>query len=408
MQFLAYRAVRPAPAFASRIPSLPYDVLDTAEARALAAHDPYSFLHVVKPEIDLPEDVPHDDPRVYAGGRAAFDAMLRQGWMVPDPQPALYVYRLTREGRTQTGVVGLVAVDDYEGNRVKRHELTRADKELDRVRHTRALGAQPGLVFLASRPSPALASALAAAAAATGPDADFTAADGVRHAVWAVSGPGRAAIEAALGGIDAVYIADGHHRAAAYARVAREAPGIDVPAFAAALFPGDELTLLDYNRVILDLGGRTPEQFLEAVTAAGFRATSVDAPVRPTRPGVFGMYAGGRWFRLDLVSPPGPQADPVARLDVSLLSERVLRPVLGIEDVRTDRRIDFVGGGRGVAELARRVDTGTAAAAFSLCPTRLDDVFQVADSGGIMPPKSTWFEPKLRSGLLVHVFEPRA
>jgi uncharacterized protein (DUF1015 family) len=222
--------------------------------------------------------------------------------------------------------------------------------------------------------------------------------DGVRHAVWAVQGPGRAAIEGALAGIEAVYIADGHHRAAAYARVAREVPGIDIPAFAVALFPGDELTLLDYNRLVLDLGERTPEQFLEAVTAAGFRTTQVDAPVRPTRPGVFGLYVGGRWLRLDLVSPPGPQADPVARLDVSIPSERVLRPVLGIEDVRTDRRLDFVGGGRGVEELSRRVDAGKAAAAFSLCATRLDDVFQVADAGGIMPPKSTWFEPKLRSG----------
>jgi uncharacterized protein (DUF1015 family) len=408
VQLLAFRAVRPAPALASRIPSLPYDVLDTAEARALAGDDLYSFLHVVKPEIDVPDDVPHDDPRVYAGGRAAFDAMLDRGWMVEDRQPALYVYRLTREGRTQTGIVGLVSVDDYEGNRVRRHELTRAVKELDRVQHTRALGAQPGLVFLACRPHPALAFALAAAAGAAAPDCDFVAADGVRHTVWAVpGGPARAAIESALGGIDAFYIADGHHRAAAYARVAREAPAVEVSAFVSAVFPADELTLLDYNRLVHDLGGRTAERFLEAVAAAGFRVSPSHAPVRPAQPGVFGMYLDGRWFRLDLVSPPGAQATPVARLDVSILSDRVLRPLLGIEDVRTDPRIDFVGGGRGVDELARRVNAGSAAAAFSLCATRLDDVFEVADAGGVMPPKSTWFEPKLRSGLLVHVFEPR-
>ena len=409
MQLLPFPAVRPAPDLAARIPSLPYDVLDTAEARAIAAGDPYSFLHVVKPEIDLPDDVPHDDPRVYAGGRAAFDAMLARGWMVPDPAPSLYVYRLTRQGRAQTGVVGLVRVEDYEEGRIRRHELTRAAKELDRVRHTRTLGAHPGLVFLACRPAPALASALAAVADHGRPASDFVAGDGVRHTVWAVpDGDPRAVLEGALAGIDAFYIADGHHRAAAYARVAREAPMDGVPAFVAAVFPGDELTLLDYNRLVRDLGGKSPEAFLEAVADAGFRVTPSHAPVRPERPGVFGMHLGGRWFRLDLVRRPGPDADPVAALDVSVLSERLLRPVLGIADVRTDPRIDFVGGGRGVEELARRVTSGEAAVAFSLCATRLDDVFRVADAGGVMPPKSTWFEPKLRSGLLVHVFEPRA
>ena len=401
MQLLPFRAVRPAPDLAARIPSLPYDVLDTAEARSLAAGDPYTFLHVVKPEIDVPDDVPHDDPRVYAGGRAAFDAMLAQGWMVQDQAPALYVYRLTRQGRTQTGAVGLARVEDYTSGRIRRHELTRPDKELDRVRHTRTLGAQPGLVFLACRPAPTLASALQAAAAAAAPDADFVAADGVRHTVWAVAeGGARAALEAALSEVEVFYIADGHHRAAAYAQVA--------PAIVAAVFPGDELTLLDYNRVVRDLAGRTPEAFLDAVAGAGFRVTPSHAPVQPERPAVFGMFLGERWFRLDLVRPPAPEGDPVAALDVSVLFDRLLRPVLGIADVRTDPRIDFVGGGRGVAELARRVRAGEAAVAFSLCPTRLDDVFRVADAGGVMPPKSTWFEPKLRSGLLVHVFEPRA
>ena len=399
VRLLPFPAVRPAPDLAARIPSLPYDVLDTREARALAAGDPYSFLHVVKPEIDLPDTVPHDDPRVYAGGRAAFDAMLARGWMVQDAAPALYVYRLTREGRTQTGAVGLARTEDYASGRIRRHELTRPDKERDRVRHTRALGAQPGLVFLACRPAPALAAALAAAADAA-PDADFVAGDGVRHTVWAVAeGPARADLEAALAAVDVFYIADGHHRAAAYAQVA--------PALVAAVFPGDELTLLDYNRLVRDLDGRTPEGFLDAVAGAGFRVTPSHAPVHPERPRVFGMYLGDRWFRLDLVTPPGPEADPVAALDVSILSERVLHPVLGIADVRTDPRIDFVGGGRGVGELARRVTAGEAAVAFSLCATRLDDVFRVADAGGVMPPKSTWFEPKLRSGLLVHVFEPR-
>jgi uncharacterized protein (DUF1015 family) len=409
VQLLPFRAVRPAPDLTARIPSLPYDVLDTAEARAMATGDPYSFLHVVKPEIDLPDGVPHEDPRVYAGGRAAFDAMLTRGWMEADPVPALYVYRLTRQGRAQTGVVGLVRVEDYEEGRIRRHELTRPAKELDRVRHTRTLGAQPGLVFLACRPAPALASALAVVVDGSASLSDFVAGDGVRHTVWAVPEGGvRSAVEAALSGIDAFYIADGHHRAAAYARVAREAPVDDVPAFVAAVFPGDELTLLDYNRVVRDLDGRTPEAFLEAVMAAGFRVIPSHAPVRPERSGVFGMFLGDRWFRLDLVRAPGEKADPVASLDVSVLSERLLRPLLGIADVRTDPRIDFVGGGRGIEELARRVTTGDAAVAFSLCPTRLDDVFRVADAGGVMPPKSTWFEPKLRSGLLVHVFESRA
>jgi len=401
VQLLPFRAVRPAPDLAARIPSLPYDVLDTAEARALAAGDPYTFLHVVKPEIDVPDDVPHDDPRVYAGGRAAFDAMLAQGWMVQDQAPALYVYRLTRQGRTQTGAVGLARVEDYRSGRIRRHELTRPDKELDRVRHTRTLGAQPGLVFLACRPAPALASALEAAADAAAPDADFVAADGVRHTVWTIAeGGARAALDAALSAVEVFYIADGHHRAAAYAQVA--------PAIVAAVFPGDELTLLDYNRVVRDLAGRTSEGFLDAVAGAGFRVTRSHAPVQPERPAVFGMFLGERWFRLDLVRPLAPEVDPVAALDVSVLFDRLLRPVLGIADVRADPRIDFVGGGRGVAELARRVRSGEAAVAFSLCPTRLDDVFRVADAGGVMPPKSTWFEPKLRSGLLVHVFEPRA
>jgi uncharacterized protein (DUF1015 family) len=394
VQLLPFPAVRPASDLAARIPSLPYDVLDTAEARVLAAGDPYSFLHVVKPEIDLPDDVPHDDPRVYAGGRAAFDAMLARGWMVPDPAPALYVYRLTRQGRTQTGVVGLVRVDDYEEGRIRRHELTRAAKELDRVRHTRALGAHPGLVFLACRPAPALASALAAVADHGRPRLRLRRRR--RRASHRVGGARRRSSRRR--GRRAV-----RHRCLLHRGRAPPGGGVRTggprgphgrrAAFVAAVFPGDELTLLDYNRLVRDLGGTSPEAFLDAVADAGFRVTPSHAPVRPERPGVFGMFLGEALVpsRSRKAAGAGGRSRRRPRRLRPLRSPPA--PVLGIADVRTDPRIDFVGGGRGVDELARRVRSDEAAVAFSLCPTRLDDVFRVADAGGVMPRRARGSSP---------------
>jgi uncharacterized protein (DUF1015 family) len=401
-----FRAVRPAPPLAGRIPSVPYDVVDTAEARALAAGNPDSFLRVVRPEIQFDQDLPPGDPRAYGAAREALDAMRASGAMVSDPRPALYVYRLVREGRAQTGVVGVAPVADYEEGRIRRHELTRAEKELDRVRHTRALGAHPGLLFLAARPDARWRLALAAIAD-TAPVADFVAEDGVRHVVWRVDdAPGLERLRAVLRPIEPTYIADGHHRAAAYARVAREVEPPGEAGITVAVFPSDELTLLEYNRLVRDLAGKHPGAFLAAVAGAGFTVTPLPAAARPDRPRTFGMYVDGRWFRLE-APPAAPGEDPVQSLDVSVLATRLLGPVLRVGDPRSDPRIDFVGGGRGLLELARRVDAGDAAVAFALHPTRIEEVLAVADAGGVMPPKSTWFEPKLRSGLIVRVFEPR-
>jgi uncharacterized protein (DUF1015 family) len=392
MDIRPFRGVRPRPDLASRIPSLPYDVLDSDEARSLATGDPHTFLHVVRPEIDLDPAIDPHDERVYAKGRANLDAMRASGWLVQDSRPAFYLYRLTMGPHRQTGIVGAAAVADYLAGRIKRHEHTRPDKEDDRTRHTRALGAQPGPVFLAYQDRPDV-DRLVETLAARPPDVEFTAVDGIGHLLWVVDDPKDvAAIERALAGIPASYIADGHHRAAAYARAAGEGGR-----FLAVHFPASQLRILDYNRIVADLNGLDTARFLLEAQSAGFDLVNPWEAKRPPRKGTFGLYLGGEWRLLEAVDPVG--------LDVAILQDRLLGPVLGVGDPRTDLRISFVGGGRGVEEIERRVDSRDLAAGFALFPTSLDEVMAVADAGEVMPPKSTWFEPKLRSGLVVRLLD---
>jgi len=413
MNVKPFRGLRPRSDLASKIPSLPYDVLDSEEARRLAHGDPYTFLHVVKAEIDLDGGIDASDPRVYAKARENFQAMRGKGWLVRDERPAFYLYRQTMGDHVQTGVVGAASVDDYLEGRIKKHEHTRPDKEDDRTRHADTIGAHPGPVFLAYRGRPTI-DALVGDATRGAPAADFVAADGIGHVLWVVDDPVEVArFEAAFREVPSSYIADGHHRAAAYARVAqirrerasRTAGEQPSDRFLAVHFPAAELRILDYNRLVRDLHGLEPLGFLRRIDAAGFDLVAPWPGKSPKEAATFGLYLAGVW-RL-LVARPGTVSDddPVKRLDVSLLQDRILGPILGVGDPRTDARIAFCGGIRGVAELARRVDSGEHAVAFALHPTSLADVMRVADAGAVMPPKSTWFEPKLRSGMVVHLID---
>jgi len=421
-----FHALRPRPDAAARVASVPYDVVDAAEARALAAGNPDSFLHVVRPEIALPPEAdPHGD-EVYRAGAAALASLVERGVSARDPEPSLYLYRLEWRGRAQTGVVGCCAVDDYDAGLIRRHEHTRPDKERARARHALALAAHAGPVLIAYRGREEIDRRVAEGAGAE-PLYDFTAVDGVRHTVWRLAGAAAGGLAAAFAAVPALYIADGHHRAAAYSRAraawraaAGSGPGgagsraadhqadreIDreVDHFLAALFPADRLTILPYNRVVRDLAGMAPEQFLARVGEA--MEVTPGAGPEPPGHGRFALYLAGRW--LGLTAPPEriEDPDPVASLDAAVLQELVLGPILGIDDPRTSERIEFVGGARGTAELARRVDERGGGAAFALHPVTVEQLMAVADAGRVLPPKSTWFEPKLRSGLLVHEFEP--
>jgi uncharacterized protein (DUF1015 family) len=403
-----FRALRPARAHAAEVAAPPYDVLSSDEARVRAAGKPWSFLHVSKPEIDLAPGTDPYSPAVYAKAAANLARMREAGVLVRDAAPAYYVYRFTLGDLVQTGVAVTASIAAYDANRVRKHELTRPDKEDDRVRHMEALNAQTGPVLAAYPSAPAL-DALLADIACGEPDTDVVADGGVRHSVWPVRDAALIdRIGALFDAMPAIYIADGHHRSAAASRVAanRRRPGVDGSHewFLVVAFPHHELRILDYNRVVRDLGGLTLDELL-AKLAAQFEVTASDAQVRPARHGEFGLYAGRRWHRLRLRPELAAPADPVARLDVSLLTDHVLSPLLGIGSLRTDKRVDFVGGGRGLGELEKRVDSGEMAAAFSLYPTRLDELMAVADAGQVMPPKSTWFEPKLADGLLAHVLD---
>jgi uncharacterized protein (DUF1015 family) len=404
MNVKAFRGLRPRPELAAKVPSLPYDVLDSGEARVLAEGDPYTFLHVVKAEIDLDPGLDPYDERVYAKARENFVAMREDGWLVRDPRAAVYLYRLRMGDHVQTGIVGAASVDDYLAGRIKKHEHTRPDKEDDRTRHTDTIGAHAGPVFLAYRNRPTL-DALVSEKTRRSPDVEFVAADGVGHALWVVDDPTDVErFESGLTEVPASYIADGHHRAAAYARVAQLRRG-HADRFLAVHFPAGELTILAYNRLVRDLGGLEAGDFLRRIEEAGFERTAPWAGMTPSRAAMFGMYLAGEWHLLEARRQLATTDDPVKSLDVALLQDRILSPILGVGDPRTDPRISFVGGIRGVSELMRRVDSGQAAVAFSMFPTSLDDVMRVADARRVMPPKSTWFEPKLRSGMVVHLLD---
>ncbi len=404
-----FSGLRVVPTHAEAVLAPPYDVLSSAEARVRAAGKPYSFLHVSKPEIDLAPGLSPYAAEVYAQGAHNLHALTAAGVLARDPAPYYYVYQLTWQGRTQTGLVATASVAAYQAQRIRRHEHTRPEKEDDRVRHIEAMNAQTGPVFLAY-PEAAAADALIRAACGGEPEVDVTADSGVRHALWVVRDASLiAGLSAAFEALPALYIADGHHRSAAAARVAatRRQAGNNATAseyFLAVLFPHHELAILDYNRVVKDLNGFSPEDFLLALEHH-FVLEESAGMARPAEPGEWGMYLSHRWHRMRLRPQFRCDDDPVARLDVARLDRYALAPLLGITDPRRDPRIDFVGGIRGLGELQRRVDSGEMAVAFALYPTRIEDLMAVADRGEVMPPKSTWFEPKLADGLVSHVLD---
>jgi uncharacterized protein (DUF1015 family) len=403
-----FAALRPKPALASQVASVPYDVVNTEEARRLAEGLPLSFLHVVRSEIDLPADTdPHSDA-VYQRALENFRRLEREA-LIREAAPSIYLYRqqMTLLGRSvsQTGVVCCCHVDDYNSAVIKRHEKTRRDKEDDRTRHVLTLKTNTGPVFLMYKDREPI-SALVEVDSKQAALYDFVAPDGVRHTVWRSAHPQQIVTEFAS--VAAAYVADGHHRAASAARAAAELraqnPKHDGSEeynwFLAALFPASDLNILPYHRVVRDLNGLTTDQLLNELRAIA--KVEVSGEAEPTGAGCFGMYVSGSWYRVALSPAAIDTADPVASLDYTLLYERVLGPILGIGDIRTDQRIDFVGGIRGPRELMQRVDSGRDAVAFAMQPTSIEHLVRVADAGQIMPPKSTWFEPKLRSGLLIH------
>jgi uncharacterized protein (DUF1015 family) len=406
-----FRALRPVPEQAAAVVAPPYDVLNTEEARARATGRPFSFLHISKPEIDLPEGTDPYAPEVYAKGTENLHRLIEAGVLIRDRKPCYYIYRLQMGEHVQTGIACVGSVAEYDRNRIRKHEFTRPDKEDDRVRQISALNAQTGPVLLAYRANAALG-AIIAAATQGAPSYDVVADDGVGHTLWVLDDdlPIRR-ITQIVNAMPALYIADGHHRSASASRVAaqraaanpRHAGDEDYNHFLCVAFPHDEMRILDYNRLVKDLHGLNAKDFLTRI-GKQFSVAPVDGPARPVRAGQFGMYLDRRWYRLD-IRPGLTPADPVASLDVSLLQEHLLAPVLGIGDPRRDKRIDFVGGIRGLAELERRVDSGEMAVAFALFPTSLEALMAVADANQVMPPKSTWFEPKLADGLLSHLLD---
>jgi uncharacterized protein (DUF1015 family) len=404
-----FAGLRPAPGRAAEVAAPPYDVMNADEARTMVQGRPWSFLHISRPEVDLPPDTDPYAPEVYAKARENLEHMLAEGVLVRDPAPCYYVYRLTMGHHVQTGLVAAASVAAYDTDRIKKHEFTRPVKEDDRVCQINALDAQTGPVFLVYRATPSIDDILAAVSNGT-PLVDIRGADQVRHEIWVVDAPALIArLSAAFDALAALYVADGHHRSAAASRVAaaRQAANSGHTGeepynyFLAVIFPHNQMQILDYNRIVKDLHGQDKETFLSRV-AVPFRLEESVGPVKPIQGAEFGMYLDGVWYRLGLDDHRIPWDDPVGRLDVSLLQDNLLEPILGIVDPRRDDRINFVGGIRGLEGLTRPVDEGHYRVAFSLHPTRMAELMAVADAGEVMPPKSTWFEPKLADGLVSH------
>ena len=401
-----FKALRPAAQLARQVASRPYDVLNSREAKEEAAGNPDSFLHITKSEIDLPEDVDSHSQQVYDKAKDNLQAFIQKGVLIQEEKPCYYIYRLVMNGRSQTGLVCGSSIDDYENDIIKKHELTRPDKEKDRIDHMKTIGAQTGNVFLAYRNVPAIDELIGNWKNTKAPLYDFTAEDGIGHTVWVVD---EAAAVDAISGLFAsqapfTYIADGHHRAASAAKVRKalgSAASQEADYFLTTLFPSAELHILDYNRLVRDLNGASIEEFLDSLQKE-FLVGRIDQPFAPDQLHSFGMFLDGSWYKL--VAKEGSYtADPIGVLDVSILQKNILDKLLSIKDPRTDKRIDFVGGIRGLAELEKRVGSGEMKVAFSLYPVSIQQLFDIADSGNVMPPKSTWFEPKLRDGLLTHL-----
>jgi uncharacterized protein (DUF1015 family) len=403
-----FRAYRPPVEIAVRVASPPYDVINTAEARALAEGNPVSFLHVSRPEIDLPVGVDEHSDEVYALGARNLAALVQDGALVADAEPRLYLYQQTMGAHVQVGVVGCASVAEYVADTIKKHEKTRADKEDDRTRHIEELGAHDEPVFLTYRADRGIDAVVREAMAAS-PVYDFATADGVHHRLWVLDRVATADLVQRFASVPLLYVADGHHRSAAAARVHKKlrGDGAEHDVFLAVVFPDDQMNILPYNRVVRDLQGRSPEALLAAVRERlDLDETPAESAVSalPTAPKAFAIYVGGKWYRARVRAGSYDASDPVASLDCSICQDQLLGPVFGVTDPRRDKHVDFVGGIRGAKELERRVDSGEMSLAIHLFPTQMRELLAVSDAGLLMPPKSTWFEPKLRSGLFVHTF----
>ncbi len=410
--FRPFKAFRPAKGKAGDIAALPYDVMNSEEARKMVEGKPLSFLHVGKPEVDLDPKVDLYSDEVYNKGKENLQKLISDGNLVEEAKPCFYVYAQTMDGRTQNGLVGCASVDDYWNDVIKKHEKTRAVKEQDRCNHVRVTNAHTGPIFLTYRDLDEV-NAIVEEVKKAEPDNDHVAEDGIRHQSWVIDNDAHIEkIQTLLSGVDAFYVADGHHRSAAAAIVGRERQEAnpnhkgdeEYNFFLAVLFPAEELYIMDYNRVVKDLNGHTEEEFFNKVTEH-FDCKEVEGQYKPKAKGEVGMYIDGKWYCLTAKEHLTKIDDPVESLDVAILQNNVLKPVLGVEDPRTSDNIDFIGGIRGLGELERRVNSGEMKVAFAMFATSTDELMDIADAGKIMPPKSTWFEPKLRDGLFVHFLD---
>lgn len=399
-----FRALRPLPILASQVVAPPYDVLNSEEARLEAAGNTISFLHITKAEIDVDASIDVHSQIVYDKAKENLERMITDYVFFQDSRPCYYIYMLVMNGRTQTGLVCVSSVADYQENKIKKHEYTRPEKEKDRIDHMQTLRVQTGNVFLAYRDTPSVNKLIETWKKLHAPVYDLVTKDNVEHTIWCVDD---AAIvdkitHAFENDVPCTYIADGHHRAASAAKVAAANPTNELAQyFLTTIFPASQLSILDYNRVIKDLNGHTPDQLIKEL-ANNFSISTATAAVKPTQLHQFGMYLAGKWYCLEAKDGTYTQ-DPIGVLDISIFTELILKKLFGIEDQRTDKRIDFVGGIRGLQELEKRVDSGEMKIAFSFYPVSIDQLFNIADSGQVMPPKSTWFEPKLRDGFLSNV-----
>jgi uncharacterized protein (DUF1015 family) len=406
-----FKALRPKKGLEAQIASYPYDVLNSEEARELAKGNPYSFLHVVKPEIDLPPGTDLYSQAVYAKAKENFESFIKKGWLIQDKRPYLYIYRQTMKEREQYGIVGCVSAEDYEKDIIKKHENTRKAKEADRIKHVDITNANAGPVFLTYRAQKSI-DALVTRQVENKPIYDFEADDGIRHTVWIIEDDGvNDTLLEEFRKVDFLYVADGHHRSASAARVAlkrREANpdhtgDEEYNFFLAVLFPDYQLQILDYNRVVKDLNGHSQEELIDTLNKYFIVEKKGNQSYKPIQKGEFGMYINKEWFKLSIKPEFVDTSDPVNSLDTAILQNILLGPFFGIDDPRTSDNIDFIGGIRGLDELKRLVDIGKFKAAFAMYPTSVQELMDIADAGRVMPPKSTWFEPKLRSGLLVHL-----